>query len=81
MSAEITALRSLIPESMQNQVVDLTMVDVKSEEDEACGPTQEELDEINAAQMEHLYAERLMARYGTDDLQVLESEGIQVDSD
>ena len=81
MSAEITALRSLIPESMKNQVVDLTMVDVKSEEDEACGPTQEELDEINAAQMEHLYAERLMARYGTDDLQVLESEGIQVDSD
>ena len=85
MSAQIQALRELMPEHLQSlasQAIDLTMVDVKSEEaeDENQWPA-EAMHEILCAQAEQHYADRLMERFGTDDPDVLEADCITVDSE
>ena len=69
MAQEMQVLRSLLPAGAIGNPIDLTMVDVKTEPFEM---SEEEM----AAAMEDVYAERLMATYGTNDPDQLMADGV-----
>ena len=75
MVKEMQLMRSLLPAGVIGNPIALTLVDVKTE-------PYEMTDEDMAAAMEDLYADRLMANYGTNDIDQLRAEGVEmIDSD